>query len=152
MDMYSDLRQFQRVVALVKKHKEHMLNDTFVRIAEVSHQCSVKRVNRTNAYYFQIYRKSGEYRQAELYYSKAQRYRELVQMYVEEEKWSDAYRCAQEYIKEMAGDILYLWIGRLDAKEGIAVLRNLGAAREFIRMALRSALDYFDYFVCAMKS
>ncbi|XP_055351104.1 intraflagellar transport protein 172 homolog isoform X2 [Paramacrobiotus metropolitanus] len=119
VDMYMRAEQFQRAIALVKAHKPHLLDDIHTQIGEIC-------------------RKNGNLRQAELYYSKAQRYKELVQMYVEDEKWPDAFRSAQEHMKEMADDILYLWIGRLGVQDGIAILRNLGVAKEFIRMAMRS--------------
>ena len=80
----------------------------------------------------------GSLRQAELYYARAGTFKSIVQMYVEEEKWPDAYRCATENVKEMVDDILYLWITQIGFRDGIPILRNLGVAKNYIRMALQA--------------
>ncbi|OQV16936.1 Intraflagellar transport protein 172-like protein [Hypsibius exemplaris] len=130
--MYRDSQQFQRWIDLVKKYQEHALGDTYAEVA-------------------QAYRKMGSLRQAELYFARAQKFKETVQMYVEEEKWPDAYRCALESIKEMADDILYLWITQIGFRDGIPILRNLNAARNYVIMALRAG-EYDDAHTVASET
>ncbi|XP_015905887.1 intraflagellar transport protein 172 homolog [Parasteatoda tepidariorum] len=114
--MYENLKQYDKVLKMIKKYYPEKLPDTYLHIAKLLEE-------------------DGKYGQAEDYYSTAGEWKVAVNMYRNLDMWEDAYRVAKTKGNDIAAkQIAYLWAKSVGGDSAVKLLNKFGL--------LESAIDY----------
>lgn len=114
--MYENLKQYDKVVKMVKKYYPEKLPETYLLIAKKLES-------------------DEKYMQAEEYYITAGEWKAAVNMYRNLDMWEDAYRVAKTKGNDIAAkQIAYLWAKNIGGDSAVKLLNKFGL--------LESAIDY----------
>jgi len=114
INMYAKAKMYEDVMRLVSAHHPEHLEQTMKHVAD-------------------IMAKEENFRSAEHYYIKANKYDEAVKMYARKRHWEDAYRVARTGGGAPAGKlVIYEWAESLGGEMALRLLKKFGYLQEGI--------------------